>query len=318
MPPQVDTQTQDQDAGMVNLERGSEDEAIALFNQQAKSKATNEPEEPENELTDADPEEPEEGDPEDQGEPEDDLVEAQYEGKTYKVPPELQKALLRQADYSRKMNEVGAKEKDYAQRIDRAEKLYEGATKYAESLAKVQALDAQIEGFKDFDFEKLETEDPGRASVLAVKLLRLQQARDKAVADAQGVNAQIAKERAEAINAKRADMVKALEKNLPGWGDELGTKISKYAIESGFTVEDLQQLTDPRVVVALDKARKFDAIQNGKAASLEKAKAVPTQVLKPGAPRRVDKTTETMQQFQKSRSPDDAVAVLMARSAKRG
>lgn len=318
MSSQVDTQTQTQDAGMANLERGSEDEAIALFNQQAKSKATTEPEEPENELADADPEEPEEGDPEDQDEPQDNLVEAEYEGKTYKVPPELQKALLRQADYSRKMNEVGAKEKDFAQRIERADHLIEGATKYAETLAKVQALDAQLDQFKDVDFEKLEVEDPSRASILAVKLLRLQQAREKAVGDAQSVNQQIAKERAETLNAKRADMVKALEKNLPGWGDELGTKISKYAIDSGFTVEDLQQLTDPRVVVALDKARKFDAIQNGKAAALEKTKAAPTQVLKPGAPRRVDKSTETMQQFQKSKSPDDAVAVLMARAAKRG
>lgn len=317
MPSQVDTQPLEQDAGTANLERGSEDEAIALFNQRAKSTDT-ESETPTDEADADQAEETQEGDSEAEDEVAEELVEVEYEGEKYKLPPKLKDAVLRKADYSRHVQEVTQQKKDFAQRIERADKLIEGASKYAESLAKVQALDAQIEGFKDVDFEKLETEDPGRASILAVKLLRLQQARDKAVGDAKGVNEQIAKERAETLNAKRADMVKALEKNLPGWGDELGTKISKYAIESGFTVDDLQQLTDPRVVVALDKARKFDAIQTGKAAALEKTKAAPTQVLKPGAPRRVDKSTETMQQFQKSRSPDDAVAVLMARSAKRG
>ena len=319
MTTQVDTQTLEQDSGTDNPERGSEDEAIALFNQRAKSQAQATPETPEDEPQEADEEEPkseeDDGDPKESETEAENLVEVQYEGKTYSVPPELQKALLRQSDYSRKMNEVGSKEKDYAQRIERADKLIEGAQEYAKALAKVSALDAQLEQFKDVDFEKLETEEPARASLLAVKYMRLQTARDKAAADAQGIDAQIADSRVKNIEAKRADMFKTLEKDLPGWGEELGLKVTKYAVDSGFSREELMQLTDARLVIALDKARKFDAIQQGKAAATERAKAAPQQVARPGAPRRVDKSTEALQSFQKSKSPDDAVKVFMARAA---
>lgn len=318
MATQDDTQLQAGGTVTVTHEPGSDDEAIALLNQRAQSKATEASDTPTDEL-EADPEDgtaDEGGDPEPEDEADETAVEVEFEGATYKVPPQLKDAILRKADYSRHVQEVTAQKKDYAQRIEAANRMAEGAEKLAEGLAKVRMIDARLEEFKAVDFEKLETEDPAKASVLAVRLLQLQRARDNAASEAKGIGEQIAKERAEALDAKRADMVKTLAKELPGWGEELGTKISKYALDSGFTSQELQQLTDPRVVVALDKARKFDAIQAGRAAAVAKAKETPAQVLKPGQPRRADKSSEAMQGFQKSRSPEDAVKVLMARAAR--
>lgn len=317
MATQDDTQLQTSGTGTVTHEPGSDDEAIALLNQRAQSKATAAQETPTDEP-EADPaEEAQEGDPETEDEADDQAVEVEYEGETFKVPPKLKDAILRKADYSRHVQEVTAQKKDFVQRIERADKLIESAGKYAEALAKVQAVDAQLDGFKAVDFDALEREDPARASVLAVRLLRLQQAREKAVSDAKGIDEQLAGERLKALNDKRSDMVKALEKELPGWGDELGQKVSRYAVDNGWTPQDLQLLTDSRVVIALDKARKFDAIQAGKAAALTKAKEVTTQVLKPGQPRRVDKTGEAQQRFQRDKSPESAVALLQARAAGR-
>lgn len=316
MDPEVNTQNPDERTIEVSAESGSEDEAVALFNQRAQSKAQATPETPDDEPQATDEAEPDEGDPEESAEPVETLVEAEYEGKTYKVPPELQKALLRQSDYSRKMNEVGAKAKDYTQRIEQAERLAEGAEKYAKVLAKVELIDSQLAQFQEVDFDKLETEDPARYSVLAVKLLKLQKARETAANEAKGLDSQLASERAAAVDAKRGDMLKALQKDLPGWGEELGTKVTQYALSSGFTVPEIQNFTDARLVIALDKARKFDAIQNGKAAALGKAQAAP-QVLKPGAKRTVSQGQEAMQRFQKSNSPEDAVAVFLARAARR-
>lgn len=313
---EVETQTQDERAIEASAESGSEDEAIALFNRRAESKAEATPETPDDEPQDTDESEPAEGDPEESAEPAEQLVEAEYEGKTYKVPPELQKALLRQSDYSRKMNEVGAKAKDYTQRIEQAERLAEGAEKYAEVLAKVKVIDTQLAQFQEVDFDKLEIEDPSRYSILAVKHMKLLRAREATAAEASGLTSQIASEKAAAVEAKRLDMLKALQKDLPGWGEELGKKVSQYAIASGYTVPEIQNFTDPRLVVALDKARKFDAIQQGKAAALGKAQAAP-QVLKPGAKRTVSQSQEAMQRFQKSSSPEDAVAVFLARAARR-
>jgi hypothetical protein len=316
MQTEVDTQTPDERAIEVIAEPGSEDEAVALFNQRAQSKAQATPETPEDEPQATDDTEPDEGDPEESEAPTENLVEVEYEGKTYTVQPELQKALLRQSDYSRKMNEVGAKEKDYTQRIEKAERLAESAEKYAKVLAKVELIDANLAQFQEVDFDRLEVEDPARYSILAVKHMKLLRARETAASEANGLNSQIATERAAAVEAKRLDMLKALQKDLPGWGEELGTKVSQYALSSGFSVPEIQQFTDPRLVIALDKARKFDAIQSGKAAALSKSKDAP-QVLKPGAKRTVSQGQEAMQRFQKSNSPEDAVAVFQARAARR-
>lgn len=317
MDTQDDTQHLEQGTGTVTPERGSDAEAIALLNQRAKSKADEAQEtltdEPDDEASDG----TREGDPEDADEQAGELAEVEYEGKTYQVPPELKDAVLRKADYSRHVQEVTAQKKDFAQRIEAADRMAESAEKLADGIAKVKMLDAKLEEFKAVDFEKLETEDPARASVLAVRLLQLQRARDHAVTDANGIGEQLAKERAAALSAKQADMHKTLTKELPGWGDELGTKVTRYAIEKGgFTAEELRSFTDPRVVIALDKARKFDAIKDGQAAALEKARTVTTQVLKPGQPRRVDKAGEAQQRFQRDKSPEAAVALFQARAAR--
>lgn len=325
---EVASQPQEQKTHVVTAETGSEDEAVnALMKREAQqgqaedqseasSEAEADPEtltdEPENEA-DA---ETDEGDPED-AEDEGELVEVEYEGKAFKVPPELKDAVLRKADYSRNMQEVSAQRKEVAQRIESADKLIEGAEKYAEVLAQVSVIDQQIKQLESIDFDALERDDPAQASILALKLMRAQQSRDKAVNGAQGIEAELEAERQKIDTAKRGEMLKALEKDLPGWGDELGTKITQYAIKHGFTASDLQSLTDPKVVIALNKARKFDAIQEGKAAVKTKAQNAPP-VVKPGAKRpAVNPADNAMARFAKSKSDEDAIAALESRSRTR-
>lgn len=316
MSTEVDTQNPSERADEVTAEPGSADEAINLFNQQAQSKAQTAPETPEDELPATESEEPEEGEPEEAEEPAETFVEVEYEGKTLKVPPEAKDALLRQSDYSRKLNELGETKKDYAQRIESATKLAESAEKLAEAIAEVKLIDRQLEQFKTIDFEKLETEDPARASLLALKQLQLQRARDNSVSKANSLDSEIAEGRAKDIQAKQAEMIKVLQKDFPGWGDEAGAKVTQYALKSGYTADELRQFTDPRLVLVLEKARKFDAIQDGKQAALAKVKDAPP-VAKPGAPRKASPSNDAMARFQKSMSPDDAVAVFQARAAGR-
>jgi hypothetical protein len=225
----------------------------------------------------------------------------------------LQKGYLRQSDYSRKMNEVGEKEKALAQRIEIADKLAQGAEKYASALAKVNQYDAEIKSFDSVNWNQLEREDPSRASLMAVRLMRLQQARQEAVNEAQGIDRQIAESRINDINAKRAEMDKTLSKSLKGWGEELGTQISQYALETGWTREALSQLTDPQVVIALDKARRFDALQKSKEQIKAKAKEAPP-VVKPGATRAApNKAADAFVRLRKSGSLADAEAAFAAR-----
>ena len=69
--------------------------------------------------------------------------------------------------------------------------------------------------------------------------------------------------------------VKALQKDLKGWGDgqAMGVVLTEYATKTGIKTATLETLTDPAMVVALDKARRYDELQASKTAIKAKAQA---------------------------------------------
>ncbi len=306
------TPNPDVQADPVSALTGSEDEAAAAFaaidDGEEPSKDTDQTpaDEP---ADDADPE-AEQADP-DEAEEADELVEVEIGGKTFKVAAEVEKAVLRQADYSRKMNEVGAKEKAYVERIAEAEKLVAGAEKRAEALATVRLYDAQIEQIETA-YRKARAEGSADAPMLAADLLDLKDSRRDASQAAANVARELTESRNKLIGSQREAMDTALKKDLKGWGEELGTKITQYAVKSGYTVQDLQAITDPKWVVAMDKARKFDALQSAKTTLKAKASEAPP-VVKPGTPRRADPKADVMARLRKENTQEAAEAAFLNR-----
>lgn len=253
----------------------------------------------------------EEADPEAE-EPTEQLAEVEYEGKTYKVPPELEKALLRQSDYSRKMNEVGAKEKAYTQRLEAIEGVEKAAEKRAEAMAQVAQLDQRIKQFGEVNWQEMRQNDPANAAMLAVEMLSLQQMRESAVRGLESVEGEFRAERQKVMESLFEDRNKALDKDLPGWREEaFGLKLTQYAASKGIKPEKLAQVTDAGLIVALDKARRYDELQASKPALKAKA-AQAAPVTKPGAPRKVDAKTEALAKHRKSGSIDSAAEAFLA------
>lgn len=326
MPSQVDQQPQDDPRPQGGAaEPGSEDEAIAAFNQRRTSQAHDERDPPADDPEDgaADPEaDPEEGDadPDAVADPSVDLVEVEFDGETFEVPPKLKDALLRKADYSRSMNELSAVKKDYAQRVESVERREAGVEKLSKAMSKVEAIDAQLEQFKNIDFDTLESEQPQQAALLGLKLVRLQQARANAVVAAQAVDSELEQERSTDLKSRQGEMLKTLQKDFPGgWSEEAGGKLSQYALKAGYTQAELRDFTDPRLVIALEKARRFEASKKGAddAVATARKQGVPP-VVKPGA--RVtptDKVRDIEGRFRKSTSPEDAEALFEARAGNR-
>lgn len=303
---------------------GSEDAAIAAFNARrapkkeaadsdGESEETTSEAEPDPEPKDSDETEPDEGDPESDDDAES-LAEVEYEGKTYKVAPELQKALLRQSDYSRKMNEVSAKDKVLSQRMEAAEVMAQGAQELAEAIAETKLIDRQLKHYEGVDLRALRSENPAEFAAVAAEIQMLRMSKADAEAKTAAINGKVQTAKSQDYAALKTEMAKALDKHLPGWKGDLGVKITGYALSLGYTEDDVSKLTDPRVVVALDKARRYDAMHASKGELKAKAADVP-RIVKPGAPVRRDKTNDAMSSFRKSKSDDDAVAVFMSRAA---
>lgn len=309
-----DPQTPDGEATADHL-TGSEDEAAAAFeareNQSVDEADTQQDPKPADEPADDADTEAEEAAPEEATEAEE-LAEVEIGGKTYKVPPEVEKAVLRQADYSRKMNEVGAKEKEYTQRLEVVQGLEEAAEKRAEALAEVRALDARIKQYEGVDWAKAREENPAEAAVAAVELLTLQNQRKEAAQNAANVQREFTVGKNKLMETARNEMDAALRKDLKGWGDEMGQRITRYALDNKVQLQTLQTLTDPAVVIALEKARKYDELQASKTQLKTKVQDAPA-VSKPGAPRRPDPKADAMARLRKDNSQEAAEAVFLQR-----
>ena len=296
-------------------EAGSLDAAALAF--EKREQAPQEPAaEAEAEAEDAElTTEADEADPEPDTEPAEDYAEVEYEGLKVQVPKDaaevLQKALLRQSDYSRKMNEVAAKEKTYTQRAELADSLIEGAKEYAQVMAEMQVIDARLKQFDGLNWGELRQQNPAEYAALAADAQGLRWAKGQAEAKAGTIQTTIDEKRQRSLGDKRAEMFKALETGIKGWSDDMGEQITKYATSNGVSFETLSKLTDPGVVIALEKARKFDELQS-KRANLKPNKDVPP-VLKPGAPRKADPKADALTRLRKSNSLEDATAAFLAK-----
>ena len=245
------------------------------------------------------------------------MAEVVVEGVTLSLPKDqaeaIQKATLRQADYSRKMNEVSAKEKTATATLETAEKLRNGAEKFAEAIAGVRMLDAQIKQYEALNWQQLRESDPAQYAAYAADFQTVKLNRQQAEMQARQVSHEVEQTSNQAINAKRAEMFDSLKKSLPGWNDQMGAQITEYATAQGMAFDTLAKLTDPAVVIALEKARKFDALQKQKVELKAKAKdAAP--VLKPGI-RQAKQTPqdESMAQLRKFKTRDAAEVAFLAR-----
>lgn len=266
--------------------------------------------EPEHEAESEADTEAEEADPEAEEQTEE-LAEVEYEGKTYQVPPELEKALLRQADYSRRMNEVSAKEKTYTARLEAIEGVEQAAEERAKSLAEIRLIDEQLKQYESINWAEARQTDPANAALAAVELMTLQQAKQRAIEASKQVDETLRESRMKITQEQIAERNKVLDKELPGWQGEVGVKLTEYASKQGIDPANLAQMTDAKLLVALDKARRFDELQASKQTIKAKVAAAP-QVTKPGAPRKVDAKTEAFARHKKSGSIDSAAAAFLA------
>ena len=292
---------------------GSLDAAARAFEQREEAEATPEADA---EGSEADPDaEASDGDSEEDTEQE--LAEVTVEGVTLSLPKDqaeaIQKATLRQADYSRKMNEVSAKEKQATQLLDTAEKMRQGAEKFADVLANIRMMDQQIKQYEGLDWQKLRADDPGQYAAYAADLQTLKLDKQRVEMQGRQVAHEVDQSTGKVMQAKREEMFESLKKSLPGWSNEMGEKITEYAVASGMAFDTLSKLTDPAVVVALEKARKFDALQKSKTDLKAKVKDAPP-VLKPGV-RQAPKNTadEAMAQLRKFKTRDAAEVAFLAR-----
>ena len=77
--------------------------------------------------------------------------------------------------------------------------------------------------------------------------------------------------RQSAVQAAAKDCIRVLEDTMPDWGNEMYNDIRTYAVKNGLPQNEVDQYTDPNVIMLINKARLYD--ESKATAQSKKAKA---------------------------------------------
>lgn len=254
--------------------------------QAPEEQADEQQEQQEQETASTEAEEAQEAPQEDKA-PEVETAEIEIEGKLYSVPKELKDGYLRQADYTRKTQEVAQQRRVVETLMQQAQQAVAAAQQFGDVLGQIKQADAAIESFHRLDWQTLRESDPVDYATKQADYTRWQMHRQALVqhlgqADSQVKQAQLMK-----VQAAIQEALPVVQQAIPGWGEAKAREIRAAAIRYGYSEPEVEGLIDPRGVIVLHKANEYDKLMAKKVEATKKVANLPP-VAKPSARPQMD------------------------------
>ena len=229
---------------------------------------------------------------------------------------ELLSGYSRQADYTRKSQVLAEQRKKMEEELAATQQERQHYLSQLEQF-NTQA-DSKLEEFKSVDWTRLKEEDPMEYALKRDQYRELQENK-RLVAEEQQQLAQ--KQQAEMQskwNEELARQQEVMAQRLPEWNDpEKGPKlkqdIKSFALNKGFTEQEVDSLIDARSVEVLHEAAMYRNLLDAKIAN-KKQKVVP-KMQKPGTPStksevNSDKIKQNQKRLKRTGKLGDAAAVI--------
>jgi hypothetical protein len=223
---------------------------------------------------------PEEGEVE-EAEAAPEAVEVEYNGKTYKVDPELREAVMLKSDYTQKTQEIAS-----VRRALEVEKMALQTLKVFDQQTKeLTAQKSQLESYKE-QARKLDW-----ASLTLDQKVDLDRELRNIDSQLSDINGQIATKRDEHKGQFDQFVIRAvmetekfMSAKVPGWSQDSGRQLHQYGTQLGIPAEKLTTgwFADPSATHVMWKAQQWDKLQASKPGVTNKAASAPP-VVKPGS-----------------------------------
>ena len=222
----------------------------------------------EDETEDDDDETDEDEDDDEDDEPlaasDDQVVDIAVNGESKQVSvKDLKRLYGQEASLTKKSQDLATQRKQSEQQLAITQMSYQKLLERAEARHKPYADIDMLVASREMDAETF-TQLRQDAKQAEDDLKFLQEESGQLVSQAQQQHQQATREAA-------ADCVKVLQEQLPDWGNELYSDIRDYAVKSGLPKDQVDQYTDPQVIMLINKARLYD--QSKQSAKSKKAKA---------------------------------------------
>lgn len=189
-------------------------------------------------------------------EAEGDLIDFTAEdGSTYKVPKGLEGHLLRNADYTRKTQEVAELRRSVEATQADTQRNFEVSQEVLGARAALMNVDQALANYQNVDWTRLQTEDPFTAQSAWMEFQQLKEQRGHVASFLDQKQAEIASQGEQATATRLMETAQYAQKNIPGWSPEVDAKVTNFAVsELGFTQDTLKQAYNPQVYRALHLA----------------------------------------------------------------
>ena len=218
----------------------------------------------EDDETDEDEDDDEEDDEEPLAASDDQIVDINVNGESKQVSvKDLKRLYGQEASLTKKSQDLANQRKQSDESLAQTQLSYQKLLERAEARFKPYADIDMLVASRQMDpdtFAQLRQD----AKQAEEDLTFLKEESNTLVSQQQQQQSELSKEAA-------ANCVKVLQEQLPDWGNELYSDIRNYAVKSGLPQEQVDQYTDPQVIILLNKARLYD--QSKQSAKSKKAKA---------------------------------------------
>lgn len=175
--------------------------------------------------------------------------EVEYEGKRYSLPAELKAALLRQADYTRKTQEVAEMKRSAEARAADIENAFSVSQEYIQARAYQHTLNEQLQqyqGLTQADWGKLESDDPLGAQSHWRQYQMLKEEAGKVGDFIQKTESDRSAAEEQAIANRLHETREYAEREIPGWNDEVDRQVFDFATSQGFDAATLRKAYNPQ------------------------------------------------------------------------
>lgn len=197
---------------------------------------------------------------------------------------ELRAGYSRQSDYTRKTQEIAQQRKTIEQEIQAAR---EERERYAKQLEELATLQPQVQEPSQEQWEALYRENPVEWVRQRELWRESKEKREKLVREQQQVAFQQQQEQAQKLQQTVTEERQKLVEAIPEWRDpevakrEIG-EIRRFAMDAGFTENEVAQIYDHRAVKVLHDAVRYRQLMN-KQAALTPMKPKSPKTAPPGA-----------------------------------
>lgn len=261
---------------------------------------------------------PDEGDP--PAQPESAEFEIVHNGIQHKLDRAKTIELAQKGfDYTQKTQDLASKQKEVQAALQRAQELETLAPDITSELAQVKAAEKALEPWMKVNWIELATNDPLEYPKYRAQFDQLREAYGMARGSFERKLGEFQQKKTEVAKSVLAQEMAKLREYIPAFSDpqkfeSASKQIKAYGLQDGYSPEELDAITDARMVRTLWKASQYDQLVKSKAEKVKQVRAAPPTA-KPGAVGQTQsaeqqQTQKLRQSLKKSGDWRDAAALI--------